>query len=98
LTPHRKRLGKAVARSSHQAIAEECMRSEKSCKHAISILGSMVQKEVKSVASNNADPILHFKSKDCITDFEWAKVHKEMAVHAPILCKILSAATKTRSK
>ena len=98
LTPHRKRLGKAVARSSHRAIAEECMKNENSCSHAVTILGNMIHKEVRTIASKKVESTLLFKSKNCITNFKWATVHGEMVSHAPLLCKILIAATKTRAE
>ena len=76
-----------------------CVRgNENICSHAVTILGNMIHKEVKTIASKKVESTLLFKSKNCITNFKWATVHGEMVSHTPLLCKILTAATKTRAE
>ena len=96
LTPQRKKLGKAVARRSHQSIAIECLRNKNSCSHAMIILCSMIYKEIKSFSSNKAQSTLEYQSQKSIYNWEWETVHMECSSHAPLLLRILTAATRTK--
>lgn len=89
-------MGKAVARSSHKTIAVECMKNKASCNHAIAIISSTIHKEIRTIASTNTQSILHCKSKDSIKNFEWRNLQMEFTKYAPVLFRILTAATKTR--
>ena len=73
------------------------MRNEASCGHAIAIIGSKISREVKSMASSKTDSTMMLKTKECLKSFEWDKFLNEISGRAPILFKILMAATKTRS-
>lgn len=98
LTPQRKRLGKAVARRSSKTVAKECLKNECSRNHTLNILCSSIYKEVKSIASTKVQSTLLYQSKQSITDFDWKQVEREMATRCPLLLKILTAATRTRSE
>ena len=87
-----------MARRSHKVVAIECMRNELSCKHALTILCRLIHKEIRSIASRKMQSTLLFQSKKSISEFQWKNVKAEISNHAPMLLKVLTAATKTRSK
>ncbi len=87
-----------MARSSHKAVAIECMKNQISCNHALSIMCRLIHKEIRSIASTKFESALLYKSKDSIYEFEWERVCLEIATHAPVLLKVLTAATKTRTQ
>ena len=87
-----------MARRSHKVVAIECMRNELSCKHASTILCRLIHKEMRSIAFSKMQSTLLFQSKKSISEFQWKNVKAEISNHAPMLLKVLTAATKTRSK
>lgn len=91
LTPHRKRIGKAVARKSHKEIAVECMKNKFTCQHAIRLIGNKVKEEIRAISSSSV--ALVYQSKNSI---KWSKFISAVSTCAPTLLSLLTSATKTR--
>ena len=96
LTPRRKHLGKAVARSSKKAVAVECMKDSLTRKHLLKLVGKEIYDEIRLMSSNKVDSFLRSMSKEDLKTFSWDRLHAELSRFAPVLQSVLLAATKTR--
>ena len=96
LTPSRKRIGKAVARGSRLAVAEECLNDEDVSKYVIKKICKKVQLEMEALCSDRVDSTLKHHSREDLLTFKWSDIYDELQAHTPILLQILLAATMTR--
>lgn len=96
LTPHRKRIGKAVARGSKKAMVEECFKDPVMKKYLVETVGRIVRSELIAMCSVKVSSILLEQSEDVYGDFIWDKIHAEMEVNTPVLLSIFQACTHTR--
>lgn len=97
LTPKRKRLGKAVARRSCMAMAEECLKNSAVMQYLLVKIGKKIRTELRSMCSNTNPSVLRSQSPNDLIDFQWMKLHKELQERAPTFLMIFMASTKTRT-
>ena len=96
LTPSRKKLGKAVARKSKQKIARECLKDRATKQYTLKEVNKLIQTEIHSVCSFEANSIMKSQSVEVLKEFEWSKILHELAERAPTFLAILRGVTKTR--
>ena len=66
-TPNRKHLGKAVAQKRKMAVARECCKDSGTLKYIIAIHGLKMQKEIRTMCSDNTKSFLQSQSKEKLT-------------------------------
>ena len=97
LTPSRKKVGKAVARGSKKAIANECMKDPMTKQHLLTAIGNNLRAELSAMCSRaNTNSILCNQSSDALDKYTWGKLHDELAERAPLLRTLLEMCTHTR--
>ena len=96
LTPSRKRMGKAVARKSYKAVAEECWKSPDVRRYIMCQLGTLLRQELKKLCSDETQSILRTQSLSNNPRFSWSAIYCEIQLHAPLLFNLLLSMTKTR--
>ncbi len=87
-----------MARKSPKAIADECMKNRESYDHIVAIVCRSIREEVRTIASTKMQSALLCKSKESIYGFRWQPVKLELQTHAPLLLRVLNAATTTRTE
>ena len=96
LTPHRKHLGKAVARKSKKNIAAETLKDSTTKGYIVSIMGREFSREIRAMASDRAKSILQSQNPDDLKQFKWDTLLCELSKYAPVLSRLLLLATKTK--
>ncbi len=96
LTPHRKHLGKAVARKSKKTIAAETLKDSSTKGYIVSIIGRELSREVRAMASDPVKSILQSQNPDDLKQFKWDTLLRELSKCAPVLSRLLLLATKTK--
>lgn len=71
LTPHRKHLGKAVARKSKRTIAAETMKDSTIKGYIVSLLGRELTREIRAMSSDEARSILQSQDPEDLKKFKW---------------------------
>ena len=66
LTPSRRKVGKAVARGSKQALAAECLRDATTRKYLMQIIAVELDAEISSMFSDERNSILRQSSKESL--------------------------------
>ena len=94
LTPSRKRIGKAVARSSKKAIAQECFKDPVTTKYVLDHLCGIIRREMKTMVADETNSILRNPGMECFT---WDLIIEELGANAPNFLHLLHAMTKTKS-
>lgn len=98
LTPSRKPLGKAVARSSWKSAALKILKDKNGLKYCLKKIGIMIRNELHSMCSSGTDSILCSQSISDLEHFTWDQLHQELAAKAPTFLSILLEATVTKTE
>ena len=96
LTPGRKRLGKAVARNSKQALAKECLKQPGTKEYILRGIGALIRNEMKSMCSDRVNSLLRSTDIKDLHEFTWDQLLTELRENAPIFLRVLNAAIETR--
>ena len=96
LTPKRKKIVKCVTRKSNKSVANECMKSDDIRKYILLRLGIILRQEIKSMCSKHVNSILQQSISE--VSFSWELLISELSTHAPLLFRLLTECTKTRSQ
>lgn len=96
LTPHRKHMGRAVARKSYEVIATEALTNALTRKYVIRTLGKELAKEIKTMASDSTNSIMRSQNPEHLQQFSWDLLLNELSQHAPLLSSLLISATRTK--
>ena len=87
LTPTRKRTGKSIAQKSNKAVVDECMKLEGIRKYILQCFGVLLRCELKTVCSENVNPVLNHKLEPEHDLFGWDALHLELSIHASLLLR-----------
>ena len=96
LTPLRKRVGKAIARGSRKAVAEQCFKDPSTKKYLLEVFGREIRKDIRHISSSKTPSCLRYSSPEDLCTFTWDKLLTELSTGAPTLLEILRAATRKR--
>jgi hypothetical protein len=96
LTPKRKRVGKAIARGSKKALAEECFKDPVIKKYMMAKLGKVFRSELGAMCSVKVSSILLKRSEDVYAEFSWDMLYAELKANAATFLSILESCTQTR--
>ena len=96
LTPQRKHIGKAIARGSWKAVAEQCFRNPARRKYLLDRIALEMRKDLRTVSSMKNPSCLRYNSPEDLKSFTWNKLLHELSVNAPTLLSVLQAATRKR--
>ncbi len=98
LTPSRRRLGKAVARSSKSSIAKACFTDPITTKYAMNYLGTLLRREIQVLVSHDTNSMLQSQDIRSMETFTWDVIMEELRLHAPKLLILFQAITETKQK
>ena len=87
MTPRRRQLCKSLARGSHFALAQKCLRDHRVKKYITKGFGTLLRKEIAA----------HCSSDGSLTSLKWDDVLQLMKVKAPTLLPLLQRCTETRT-
>ena len=80
LTPHRKHLGKSLARRSTYAITSDLMNNPGSRNYILKKLGTMLRQELTVMSSHKTKSILGSQDIADMKKFTWSKVLDELSL------------------
>ena len=98
LTPSRKHLGKAVARGSRYAIADECLSQPLTQKYVLKKIGVLVGKELRNMCSDSTRSVLKSQDTSDLCEFTWHQVICELDKNAPIFLNLMNSMTYTTTQ
>ena len=98
LTPGRKRIGKKLARWGSLSAVTECLQNSETREQVVTVLGTMVEKELKKLCSKKVNSIQRMASAQALKGFKWSSIVAEARVHAPILLQLLSTISSKQSR
>ena len=96
LTPHRKRIGKAVARGNRKSVAMECLKDPTTRTYLFQRIGVLIRNEMKAMCSEARGSVLCNQSPHDLEVFTWDKLFIELSESAPILLSLLQECARTK--
>ena len=98
LTRSLKRLRRCVGRRNRNSIAYQAMKDQRIRKRVLSLMGKVVQKEMRQMCSLSASSILGKRDVHKLKDFNVSEIISEMEEHAPHTLTILRSCLGGRKK
>ena len=83
------KIGKAVAQKSKQKIARECLKDKATKQYTLEEVNKLIQTEIHSVCSFDANSIMESQSVENLKEFEWSKILHKLAERAPTFLSTL---------
>ncbi len=96
LTPSRKHIGKAAARGSRKAVANESMKDPVTRRYILEKVGRILRSELAAMCADMTASVLRSQSVEDMKGFTWDRLLNEQEVNAPVLLNILQSCTRTR--